>query len=348
MRDILNMAMPVDRGVTIGNMLTAAGNAREAAALGRKIATSIDRIYFVGCGAPNRSMLAAEYWLQHYSPSLEMRRYFPAEFIHQNPPRIDERTLVILGSKSGKTPETVQAAEFVKDKPCVTIGVTQSKDTPLAHLVDRVLLTGEDEVFISGLAHVAVYIVIQALIGGLMAARDGWPLEEKLLASLEALPVVVADTKIANEARLTDEAKRLHTQYNLYVIGSGPCVGSAYVFAVCTLVEMQWMNAHPVDAAEFFHGPFEIVDENTHLILMLAEDPSRPLAERAVRFCRKHTDKLIIYDSKDFEMEGIDPEIRPILAPFVLGTVLDRMAEKVATLRNHPLETRRYMWKMEY
>src|ERR687898_167802 len=78
-----------------------------AAALGRQLAPEIDRIYFVGCGGPNRVILSLQYWIEHYSPSLEARRYSPAEFMTQNPRRLDERTLVVLGSKSGTTPETV-------------------------------------------------------------------------------------------------------------------------------------------------------------------------------------------------------------------------------------------------
>ena len=36
---------------------------------------------------------------------IEVRRYFPAEFITLDPKRLDARTLVVLGSKSGTTPE---------------------------------------------------------------------------------------------------------------------------------------------------------------------------------------------------------------------------------------------------
>jgi fructoselysine 6-phosphate deglycase len=56
-------------------------------------------------------MLTLQYWIGHYSRSLEVRRYFPAEFTAQNPAHLDERTLVALGSKSGTTLD--EAAEFL-------------------------------------------------------------------------------------------------------------------------------------------------------------------------------------------------------------------------------------------
>ncbi len=55
---------------------------------------------------------------------------------------------------------------------------------------------------------------------------------------------------------------------------------TAYVLGVCVLMEMQWMHVSRFIAAEFFHGPFEIVDETVPLILLVGEDPSRPEAER--------------------------------------------------------------------
>lgn len=134
----------------------------------------------------------------------------------------------------------------------------------------------------------------------------------------------------------------------MYVVAGGPMSTTAYVLGVCVLMEMQWMHVQSVVAAEFFHGPFEIVDETTPLILLVGEDPSRPEAERVVRFCKKYTERLMIYDSRDFAMPGIAEEIRPIVAPMILEAALSRFPAHLAVWHNHPLSTRRYMWKTEY
>lgn len=337
------MATDVDKSAIIAALAESASVTKEAARFGQSLAGKIDRVYFVGCGAPNRIMLGLEYWLQHYSPSLEVRRYFPAEFITQNPARFDERTLVLLGSKSGTTPETVQAAEFVKDRPCITVAVTQTADLPLAKAVRYPFLMGQTEQ-----SHTGMFMIMQALIGGLMAGKDRWPLFEKLMASLAALPEAMADTQIAVEKRAAEDARLLKDDRILYHVASGPMFNTAYVIGVCVLMEMQWMHSVPLEAAEFFHGPFEIVDQNTPLVLMLGEDPSRPLMERVVRFCKKYTERLFIYDSKDFEMKGIDPAVRAIMAPYIIEAALYRVAVRLAVWHNQPLSTRRYMWKTEY
>src|SRR5689334_4729220 len=122
------MATDVDKQAIVKGYADVMAGLDAAAALGRSLAKGVDKVYFVGCGGPNRLMLVLEYWIQHYSPSIEVRRYFPAEFITQNPARFDARTLVVLGSKSGTTPETLEAAEFVKDRPCATVAFTTSAD----------------------------------------------------------------------------------------------------------------------------------------------------------------------------------------------------------------------------
>ena len=47
-------------------------------------------------------------------------------------------------------------------------------------------------------------------------------------------------------------------------------------------------------------------------------------------------------------MKGIEPTIRPIVAPYVLQAALKRIASKLSVWHNQPLTTRRYMWKAEY
>jgi len=336
------MASDVDKAAILKGYEATAGLLDRAATMGGELATKIDRLYLVGCGGPNRAMLTVEYWVEHYSQGIEVRRFFPAEFMTLNPRRLDRRTLVVLGSKSGTTAETVQAAEFVRKRPCHVIAITEKPDTALARGVEMPLLMGE------GAGGAAMFMLLQALAGGLLAEKDGWSLFEPLMSSLHALPQVLADVSAANDKRSAEDARLLKGDRILYHVAAGPMFSTAYVWGVCVLMEMQWMHSVPLEAAEFFHGPFEIVDQNTPLVLLKGEDPSRPLMDRVERFCKKHTERLFIYDTKDYEMTGIDPRIRPIVGPNILQAALRRISDRLAVWHNHPLTTRRYMWKTDY
>lgn len=337
------MASVVTRDGVVDTLEQAVSMLPDAFAYGESLAKDIDRVYFVAHGSANRAMQGMAYWIEHYSPSLEVRRYFPSEFITQNPPRMDERTLIFLASKSGTTPETVAAADFLKDSPCKVVGFTLKDDTPLALKSPKVFVAGE-----TGESFVALFMLMQAVMGGVMAGRDGWDLGPKLLSSLAALPESIAAAAIGNDARARKDAETYYKDENLYHVASGPGFTPAYVFGVCILMEMLWLHSYPIEAAEFFHGPFEIVDETTPLILIVGEDPSRPLMERVLRFCEKNAKRVMIYDSRDYDMPGIAPEIRPIVAPYVLQAALKRLSEHLSDLRGQPLSTRRYMWKTEY
>lgn len=90
------------------------------------------------------------------------------------------------------------------------------------------------------------------------------------------------------------------------------------------------MHVFPSEAAEWLHRPFEIIDENTLLILFLGEDASRPVMEQVVRYCKKYTERLMICDSRDFKMNGIDNEVCAIFAPFIVQLAMDRFGERLA------------------
>jgi len=336
------MAADVDKPAILKSYATTLAALDSVAALGRTLAGKIDRIHLVGCGGPNRAMLPIEYWIEHYSGTLEVRRYFPAEFVTLAPRRLDARTLVILGSKSGTTPETVDAARFARARPCHVIAITEKSDAALAQAVEGPLLMG------AGSGGGSMLMLLLALVGGLMAEREHWELFAPLMSSLRALPQVLAEVSAASDKRSAEDARQLKDDRILYHIAAGPMFATAYVWGVCVLMEMQWMHSVPLEAAEFFHGPFEIVDNTTPIVLMKGEDPSRPLMDRVERFCKKYTERLFIYDSADYEMPGIDPAIRAIVAPQVVQSALRRISDRLAVWHNHPLSTRRYMWKTEY
>lgn len=337
------MAADFNPTAFIQSLETSAAALDAAAAFGQEIAADIDRVYFVSCGAPNRIMLGLQYWIEQLSPSLEVRRYFPAEFMDMAPPRLDERTLVVLASKSGTTRETVDAARWLSGRPCRTVCVTQSEEVPLARHAERAFFMGRIDD-----AYFGCYMILQAIVGGLLAARDDWPHLPALLASLRALPAALADTAVHYDDRGAREALQYRDERVLYLLASGPMFTSAYVVGVCILTESQWMHCLPVEAAEFFHGPFEAVDDSTPLVLFLGEDPSRPQMERVLRFCQTRARHLMVYDSRDMAMPGIHPEVRPMLAPYIAGFAFERTAAHLAEQHGQPLTTRRYMWKTEY
>lgn len=304
----------------------------------------LNRIFFIACGAPNRVMDSIKYWVDRYATRVETHLYFPAEFILQAPKKVDECSLAILISDSGKTPEVLQAARFLKENyACQVVSITARVDSPLALETPVSLAHGETRVGFE-----AKFMLLLALVSAWMQEWGEWGWHPQVMAGLRALPAaMVAAEAQAEDANLA--YARRYQQESFYMItGSGPAYPVAYSLGVCIMMEALWVKMFEGSAAEFFHGPFEVVDEQVPVILFMGEDPSRPVAERVARFCERYTEKLILYDSKAYAMAGIPEMLRPLFAPYILGAASVRLAEHLAVLRGQPLTTRRYMGKVAY
>jgi fructoselysine 6-phosphate deglycase len=108
------------------------------------------------------------------------------------------------------------------------------------------------------------------------------------------------------------------------------------------------MNSAAFNAGEFFHGAFEVVTDDVPVIVFAGEDATRPMAERAVEFLTKYTDKFHVIDSTTMSLPGVAPESRAEVAPIVLGSVVSRLAKHFEAVRGHDLNQRRYMTKVDY
>ena len=96
------------------------------------------------------------------------------------------------------------------------------------------------------------------------------------------------------------------------------------------------------------HGTLELVEKDVSVILFKGEDALRPLADRVETFAPTYTDRLTVLDTAEFDMPGISPEVRALVSPVLLATVLERISAHLEVLRDHPLTTRRYYKRVAY
>ncbi|WP_209123619.1 SIS domain-containing protein [Alkalihalobacillus sp. BA299] len=305
----------------------------------------IENVFFVACGGSSALMYPSKYVLDREAKTIKSDLYSSNEFIHRNPVTLGKNSLVILCSLEGKTPETVYAAQFAKEKGALTVGLTNDLGSLIARDVDcAVKFEFGDE----AQAFNTNYSIMYQLTMGLLHIVEGNDKFDKMLTSLSNLQTVYDKVKVA----VKEEALKFGEDYKdekvIYTIGSGANYGVAYAFSICILMEMQWIHSHAIHAGEYFHGPFEILDESVPFIHLLGLDETRPLEERALEFAKRYGKKLIVLDAKEYDFDGIDEEVKGYIAPLVLNYVLRVYANAIADARNHPLSTRRYMWKVDY
>ncbi|MDQ6598356.1 SIS domain-containing protein [Bacillus salipaludis] len=305
----------------------------------------IDRVYFVACGGSSSLMYASKYVLDREAETIDSDLYTSNEFVHRNPKKLNGKSLVILCSYYGKTPETVEAARFAREKGALTVSLTFDADSPLAQVSENVIVYHDQED--SNYVNESPAIMLE-LIFGLLAEREGNKKFNDILSSLENLRPILNKAKAETLAQAKEFAESYKDEKIIYTMGSGANYGIAYWFAICLLMEMQWIHSHAIHAGEYFHGPFEILDKDVPIIQLVGLDETRPLEERSLEFTQRYGERVIVIDAKNFDLTGVTESVKGYIAPLVLQTVLRQYAGELAEVRNHPLSTRRYMWKVPY
>ena len=113
-------------------------------------------------------------------------------------------------------------------------------------------------------------------------------------------------------------------------------------------MEMQWIHSGCIHSGEYFHGPFEITDYDVPFLLVKGIGNTRYLDQRVEDFSIKFSDKMLILDQKDLQLDGVAEEAKPYIAAILSGVVIRVFVEAIAFERGHSLEVRRYMWQMKY
>lgn len=302
-------------------------------------------VVLTACGGSYANMMPVEYFLDTRATSFESRAINAAEFTSRGSSRIDARTVVILCSHSGTTPETVAAAEHARARGALTVAFTFDPTSPLAEASEHVIAyqhgTGKSE------AHVAAPLLLR-LAAGIVDDRDDTGISAAIEAAVSSLGELAPAVREAYTPKADAWAFENRREELIYTMASGSNYGSAYAFAICLLQEMQWVHSACIHAGEYFHGPFEVTDVDVPFIALLGLDETRPVEQRAVDFVQKHSKNVLVIDANDFGLDGVATDVRGDIAHILFNIALRAYADALADHRGHPLSVRRYMWRMEY
>lgn len=345
MREIMTATIelaPIPTDVESTIEFALAQNERAQDVVATAVKAGLRNVYFVGCGGSYTGHIPASYLL-------ETRSVVPTyilnsdEFNTRKPAQLGKGSLVITGSHTGTTKETVRAAEFAKNAGATIASVSRESTSVLAQHA-HAAFSYESKTTVYAAKQVLGMQIAYAVLEQTGQAGD-WAASR---TALEALPKALLVTQQEGEGLSARIANDIKDAANTYVLGAGPSWAGAYGLSMCYLMEMQWMHSGAFNSGEFFHGAFEIVTEDTPVILFQAEDASRPMGERARVFLEKYTKRLFIIDSKDFSLPGVPQAQRGEVSAIATGTFTTRLAKHLEYARQHSLETRRYMFKVEY
>lgn len=71
------MFIAFDRDAVLSGLEPTRAALPKAYALGRELASGIDRVHLIACGSANRAMFGIQYWLERFSAHLSVLRNQP-------------------------------------------------------------------------------------------------------------------------------------------------------------------------------------------------------------------------------------------------------------------------------
>lgn len=302
----------------------------------------IKSVFYVACGGSYAGLHPGKYFLESESKELKIDHYTSNEFCHATPKSLGENSIVITQSASGNTPETVKAAEIAQKAGAASVVITNKDDSPLAKNGDYVLVPERGDAGKSGQGYAL------ALGVEILNQTEGYEFYDEMYDGFDKVTKVIQGATKFITPRAEKWAKQYKDEKLIYTMGSGSNHSVAYSFAICLLMEMQWVNSSAIHSGEFFHGPFEITDRETPFIMFMSEGRTRPLDQRSLDFLNRFAEKIMIVDVKELGINTINDKVSEFFNPFVTGAAIRVFASKLADERKHPLSVRRYMWKLEY
>lgn len=307
------------------------------------IAAGLENVFLVGCGGSLNDFGSIHYVLESRSTAFPAFHMNSDEFIVRRPGSLGTGSLVLVASHNGTTKETLEAARVAREAGALVIAFTKDNSTPLAPLADDVFVYESDRTILAPkqvLITQLGYALLEA--SGVAGDYDG------IRRAFDALPTALDVAHDEADAFFPAIAEAMTAGGHRYVLAGGPNYSVGYGMAMCYFLEMQRLGATAFHANEFFHGAFEIIDNDTPVLVWRGEDASSGQIDRLEAFLGRYNDNTHCVDSRRFALEGVPVGLRGEVTPLLLSTLSKRLAEHLEAVTGNPLTRRRYMFTVEY
>jgi glutamine---fructose-6-phosphate transaminase (isomerizing) len=194
-----------------------------------------------------------------------------SELLHYRNRLFDPKTLIVAVSQSGQSAEVVRLLEMNGGRSSI-IAVTNTPGSPLAEQADATILSrAGDEFSVSCKTYLAALMALQWL-GDVVCERDLQHTRQELKSASPAVRDYLAHWK----EYVQDLAQRLEGARHLFLVGRGPSLAAVGTGALI-VKESDHFQAEGMSSAAFRHGPFEMLSDDTFVLVFAGDDKTREL-----------------------------------------------------------------------
>jgi glucosamine--fructose-6-phosphate aminotransferase (isomerizing) len=233
-----------------------------------------------------------------------------SELIHYGRALIDEQTLIIAVSQSGRSAETLRLIEV--SKHASLLAVTNTQDSPLAHASRCALISqAGPEATVSCKTYVTGLMILQWL-GAIVAGRSEADTVQMLRQAASCLDEYLNHWREHCEAL----ADKLRGTRHLFLAGRGDSLAAVGTGALI-IKESAHCHAEGMSSAAFRHGPMEMLQPHMRTVVFSGAVPTRELNRQLLRDL---TEKGGVCDEigeeatyAPFRLPNVDAQLRPLL-----------------------------------
>ncbi|WP_160669696.1 SIS domain-containing protein [Clostridium sp. C8-1-8] len=318
----------------------------------KKTKGGIKSIYFVGCGGSLGALYPAKTFMEKEAASIKSAWINSNEFVYNTPKDFGQNSIICLACHKGNTPETIAAAKLGKEMGATVIILTWLNESEIIEFGDYIIHYSFDaspdhlkgDIDYSGEKTICALLVAVELL----AQTEGYENYNKFYEGTGMISNIIKKARNHVAERAVAFAEKYKDDSVIYTMASGAGYGAAYMESICIFMEMQWLDSSSIHTGEYFHGPFEITDANRPFMIQISEGSTRELDERALKFLNTYAKRIEVLDAKELGLSTIDASVVDYFNHSLFNNVYPIYNHALATKREHPLATRRYMWKVEY
>ena len=205
-----------------------------------------------------------------------------SELLYYFPSLLDERSLIVAVSQSGRSVEIIHLLNESASR-FELIGVTNTADSPLALQSDSAFLTNAGEEFsVSCKTYVTALMALHQLGSVLTNAN----LHESAAELAQAIPAVRRYLTFWRD-HVVELAARLEGARDVFLVGRGGSLAAAGTGGLI-IKESSHRHSEGMSSAALRHGPFEMLSEETFVLVFEGQEKTRTLNVRLVDDIRQH------------------------------------------------------------
>jgi len=244
-------------------------------------------VVFTGMGAS----LFAAYPAQAYLTEQGVRAlvWETAELVHHHLKVLRPDTLLVVVSQSGQTAEALRLLENLPAKAPV-LAVTNVEASPLAKrgsLLLPLMAGGQGDISTKTyMCSVAVLMYLAFAIAG----KAPTPLTQEIMRGVEAQESILERREIL----MPSIVEFFNRPPYVALMSRGADLATAY-YGALMLKELARVAAEPISAAQFRHGPMEIIQSNHRYILFARQGKTAKLLLKLARDIRKSSGRVLLF-----------------------------------------------------